>query len=103
MVLAAKGLYDQGQNFFTSAMILHVLRNQMEADDVDILGRYCMTMGDDPGLKKARVLHVKAQYPLNIVKASNHPETQRLENMFRQYESLAIEQAGSGADRSEGG
>lgn len=100
LILAAKGLYDQGQNFFISAMILHVLRKQMDAYDADILGRHTITMGEDPRLNKARVSHVRTLYPLNIVKSSSHQESQRLENLFKEYESLAIDQAGSGTDES---
>ncbi|KAM3479772.1 hypothetical protein MY5147_001545 [Beauveria neobassiana] len=92
LILTAKGLYEQGNNFFVSVTILHVLRIQMAAEDVDILGQYCAAVSDDPGQKKARALYSRAQYPLNIVKMTDTPENQRLENMIKKYEKLSVEQ-----------
>ncbi|EJP70441.1 nitrate assimilation regulatory protein nirA [Beauveria bassiana ARSEF 2860] len=92
LILTAKGLYEQGNNFFVSVTILHVLRIQMAAEDVDILGQYCAAVSDDPGQKKARALYSRAQYPLNIVKMTDTPENQRLENMIKKYEKLGVEQ-----------
>jgi hypothetical protein len=50
-------------------------------------------MNEDPALQAARARHVKAQYPLNIVNMTSDPEARRLENMVKQYEHLAVEQA----------
>lgn len=97
LILTAKGLHEQGMNYFLGATISHVLRNQMAANDAAILDRHCTT-SEDPVLNEARAMHVKAQYPLNIAKMTNDPETQRLENIIKQYESLAVEQTGSGTN-----
>jgi hypothetical protein len=102
LILAAKGLHDQSQNFSISAMILHVLRNQMAAADVNILGGYCTTTSEDPKLSEARGLHIKAQYPLNIVRMTNHPKSQRLEEMLRKSHSQAMDQASSATDGGAG-
>jgi hypothetical protein len=93
LILAAKGLYDQGKNYFMSDTVSHVLRNQMAHGDLAILAQYCTTMNEDPALQAARARHVKAQYPLNIVNMTSDPEARRLENMVKQYEHLAVEQA----------
>ncbi|KAM3493384.1 hypothetical protein MY3957_003297 [Beauveria namnaoensis] len=94
LIPAAKGLCERGKNFFVSVTILHILRNQMAAEDVDILSRYCAAASDGSGGKKARALYSRAQYPVNIVKITQAPENQRLEIMIKKYEELSMEQTG---------
>lgn len=98
LILTAKGLYDQGHNYFISAMILHVLRKQMASRDADVLGRFCTDPSEDPELIKRRGMHIKTQYPLNIVKITNDPQSQRLEEILRQSHTQAMGQAASGLD-----
>ncbi|PMB70555.1 Nitrogen assimilation transcription factor nirA [Beauveria bassiana] len=92
LILAAKGLHDQGKNYFMSATISRVLQSQMAPEDLDIVSQYCTSHSEQPTVQQARAEHVKAQYPLNIVNMSDVPEEQRLGNMIKQYEELAIQQ-----------
>ncbi|KAF1737343.1 Nitrogen assimilation transcription factor nirA [Beauveria bassiana] len=94
LILAAKGLHDQGKNYFMSATISRVLQSQMAPEDLDIVSQYCTSRSEQPTVQQARAEHVKAQYPLNIVNMSDVPEEQRLGNMIKQYEELAIQQVG---------
>ncbi|KAM3464906.1 hypothetical protein NHJ6243_001972 [Beauveria neobassiana] len=92
LILAAKGLHDQGKNYFMSATISRVLQSQMAPEDLDIVSQYCTSHSEQPTVQQARAEHVKAQYPLNIVNMSDVPEEQRLGNMIKQQEELAIQQ-----------
>lgn len=100
LILTAKGLDDQSKSYFMGATISTVLRGQMAVEDLDILARYCITTGEASRPQEARAQHVKAQYPLNIVKMNTHPESERLETMFKRYEALAIEQAHSATNKN---
>lgn len=95
LILAAKGLNDQGKNYFISTTIFCVLRSQMADRDRGILASYCAISSEDPALQEARMRHVKAQYPLNIANLSGDPEARWLENMVRKYEELAVQQVDS--------
>ncbi|KAJ3493402.1 hypothetical protein NLG97_g4751 [Lecanicillium saksenae] len=92
IILAAKGLFDLGKNYFISATIFRVLQGQMAPEDVGILSQYCGSGSEPPTVQDAHVAHVKAQYPLTIVSMTNVPERHRLENMIKDLMELAVEQ-----------
>ncbi|KAJ3499538.1 hypothetical protein NLG97_g249 [Lecanicillium saksenae] len=91
-ILAAKGLHDQGKNYFMSAIISRILQSQLPPEDVDILSQYCCLRNEPTTVQEARAAHVRAQYPLSIVNMTDVPEGQGLENMIKKYEELALKQ-----------
>lgn len=92
MVLEAKGLSDQGKDFYVSLDILNVARNTMGPADVAALDRHIGGPNrNDEGSAQLRTRHIQARYSLNIVRVMYHPDERRLGALIKKYTDLSIE------------
>ena len=96
LILAAKGLSDQGRNYYTPFALFHIVRSEMSTEDVDTLYKWINIRREDDGASKVRAKHVLAQYPVNLVNMTEHPEKQRLGDVIKKYASLALETHSTG-------
>ncbi|KAM3494163.1 hypothetical protein MY3957_002615 [Beauveria namnaoensis] len=102
--LMAKGLADQGRNYFIPYTIFELIKHSLTADDTRTLQRFLsppISFGETAS-GRLRADHIQAQYPVNIVDMTRHPEQKRLGNMIRDFSALAVElqspQAAEGAN-----
>lgn len=95
LLLAAKGLGDQGRNYYLPFTLFHVINGQMSEEDTALLHQFMTSWKEDGNLKQVRARHVQAQYPCDIVKITNYPDSKRLGNLIKQYADLAISEAQS--------
>ncbi|KAH9903958.1 nitrate assimilation regulatory protein nirA [Xylariomycetidae sp. FL2044] len=96
LILAVKGLNDQGRNYFMPLLIFHIIERQMSPEDVEDLYRSMGIPHRNGKVAARRARYAKAQYPINIVKITDHPDSLRLENLAKEYHTLAIEEISSG-------
>ncbi|KAK8101837.1 hypothetical protein PG999_012211 [Apiospora kogelbergensis] len=100
MVLEAKGLSDQGKDFYVSLDILNVARNTMGPADVAALDRHIGGPNrNDEGSTQLRTRHIQARYPLNIVRVMYHPDERRLGALIKHHTGLSIEVHSTGPER----
>ncbi|KAI9686064.1 MAG: hypothetical protein M1822_004047 [Bathelium mastoideum] len=98
IILAAKGLRDQGQNYYVSVDVFNVVRGAMDPADEDALNRFVRPDRNWQQWNQMRSKHVRAQWPLNIVRITDHPDDQRLGALIKQYSDLSMEAHSSGAE-----
>ena len=97
LILAAKGLSDQGRNYYTPFALFHIVRSEMSTEDVDTLYKWINIRREDDEASKVRAKHVLAQYPVNLVNMTDHPEKQRLGEVIKKYANLALETHSTGS------
>ena len=73
-----KSLGDQRRNYTPVALFL-IVRSEMSTEDVDTLHKWMNIRREDEGASQMRAKHVQAQYPVNLVNTTEHPEKQRLD------------------------
>ncbi|KAK5996294.1 Nitrogen assimilation transcription factor nit-4-like protein [Cladobotryum mycophilum] len=91
LILAAKGLYEQGRNWYCARLIFHLLLEYMCQDDRDLLLRFANIdiTRHKLGEGSLKMEYVKSQYPINIASPADDPEGRRLANLLK--EKLILE------------
>lgn len=64
----------------------------MGQEDLDALDQHVTAWGGDSASNDVRAAHVKAQYPVNIVRMTDYSDSNRLGNMIRQYSDMALDE-----------
>ncbi|KAF4340441.1 nitrate assimilation regulatory nirA [Fusarium beomiforme] len=95
LLLAAKGLGDQGRNYYFPFTLFHVIQGEMSEEDKALLHQFMTSLKEDVISRQVRAKHVQAQYPCDIIKITDYPESKRLGNLIKQYVNLAISEAQS--------
>ena len=99
LVLAAKGLHDQGRNYYVHHTVFHLILNSMRSQEVSIMHRFTNVEVEDIVADQLRAKHISAQYPIKVLNIRDDPEQKRLDNLVNEYASLALE-AQSSIDES---
>lgn len=100
LILAAKGLNEQGRNYYMPFTLFHILLEQMSARDLDVLYTLTNIRKESVGVSKERAKHVQAQYPVNVVNMISHPEKERISDLIKHYAGLAIEAQSPGGSET---
>jgi hypothetical protein len=94
LILAAKGLHDQGRSWYLPHSVFQLVRNAMSPEDCDILERFAnVSLKDEAGdsAMSFRIEYAQSQYPLDLAKPHDtDPDTRRLGNLLKQ--SMKINQ-----------
>ncbi|KAL6710509.1 hypothetical protein ACN47E_008557 [Coniothyrium glycines] len=77
LLLCAKGLDDQGQNFHLSECVSRILRDNMSEGDIAILHEWAPRK-DDENREPLAKDSVYSEYPVNIVSITQDPSDRRL-------------------------
>ncbi|KAF1969126.1 hypothetical protein BU23DRAFT_557964 [Bimuria novae-zelandiae CBS 107.79] len=101
VILAAKGLHDQGENWYLAYTIFHMIWKEMGPDELEILHQYTSIRKDDLSTSKLRVRHVQCQYPVKIFNSADDPEHLRLEELVHRYADMVLEASGSDVSEAE--
>ncbi|KAF2096473.1 nitrate assimilation regulatory protein nirA [Rhizodiscina lignyota] len=104
LILAAKGLSDQGRNYYFPYTLFHVVKAATESEDLELLYKSVNLRKENTGWDKLRAKHVQAQYPCNILSITDFREEQRLSNLIKEYADLALgdQSPGRESDTSNG-
>lgn len=82
LLLAAKGLNDQGKNHYILYVLFRVLVQEMDARDVSIMKTF-LSLREDGGADQLGTKYVNTLYPANTVRLVDNPECQRLCNRIK--------------------
>jgi hypothetical protein len=95
LLLAAKGLNEQGKNHYLAYVLFRVLVQEMDPADVNIMKTFLSLRRDDSEADRLRTKHVHAQYPVNVQRLGDDPDSQRLCNLVKPedmgLEDLSVE------------
>ena len=91
LILAAKGLHDQGRNYYVSQILYRITQKQMSPEDAKLMWKFVGVRTEESEAEQLRANHVKSQFPVNIVKITDDPGTQRLGDMMKKFSEIARE------------
>lgn len=78
LILTAKGLSDQGRNYYLSETIFYIIEDQMSSEDTELLRKFVHVRKEDNEARWQRAKHSQSQIPLDVVKITEHPEDKLL-------------------------
>ena len=70
LILCAKGLRDQGRNFFLSELVFRILQDKMNPVDLKLLKDWARIKGEDKR-EKSMLEHVHSEYSVNVKSISS--------------------------------
>ncbi|KAI4914966.1 hypothetical protein J4E90_005003 [Alternaria incomplexa] len=89
LILCAKGLRDQGHNFFLSELVFRILRDKMNPVDVRLLKDWAH-IKDEGEREKSMMEHVYGEYPVNVESITSDPTEQRLNRLLQTMADLKL-------------
>lgn len=116
LILAMKGLHDQGRHLHVCKVLFRLLRDRMQPAEADILGRFVISSGegsstgssggDDRGEGEGSeadlALHTRSRFPVPVVKMGEDLNAAILENLVEKYQAVSLESSDStGSGNSE--
>lgn len=91
LILAAKGLADQGKNYFLPRALFQIIANEMSVGDKETLHRYSIVSDEDSDTLQSRHKFISSQYPIRKAQAGCTLETTRLDQLTKDIMTLALE------------
>ncbi|KAK7736065.1 hypothetical protein SLS63_003586 [Diaporthe eres] len=108
LILAMKGLHDQGRHLHVCKVLFRLLRDRMHAAEADILGRFVISSGEggggggdgggegEGGGSEANLaLHTRSRFPLPMVKMGEDLNAAILENLVEKYQAVSLQSSDS--------
>ncbi|RYO09559.1 hypothetical protein AA0119_g978 [Alternaria tenuissima] len=89
LILCAKGLRDQGRNFFLSELVFRILQDEMNPVDVKLLKDWARIKDEDKR-EKSMLEHVHSEYPVNVQSISSNPADRRLNRLLQSMGDLKL-------------
>lgn len=83
LLLAAKGLNEQGKNYYVSHIFFRMLVQEMDPADVNVMKTFLSLGRDDSDADQPRTKHIHAQDPVNMQRLGDNPDSPRLSDMVR--------------------
>ncbi|KAJ3455174.1 hypothetical protein MRS44_013774 [Fusarium solani] len=87
LILAIKGLYDQGQHVYVSSAMCRLMRDRMTNEDMNGLRRHTTWKDDQPLAPH----YVRSTFPVTIVMLDEDWQLETVENLAKKYDQLALE------------
>ena len=100
LILCAKGLRDQGRNFFLSELIFRILRDEMNPVDVKLLKDWAQ-IKDEEKREQLMMEHVQSEYPVNVDAITSDPKDKRLNRLLKSMGELKLPGDGGVAQSSQ--
>ncbi|KAF5692882.1 C6 transcription factor [Fusarium denticulatum] len=87
LLLAVKGLYDQGQHVYVSSAMCRLIRDRMTKEDMSALRRYTTWKDDQPPVPH----YVRSTFPVTVVMLEEDWKLETVEILAKKYDQLAFE------------
>lgn len=109
LILAMKGLHDQGRNLHVCKVLFRLLRDRMKPAEADILGRFVVSSvegvggGGGDGAEEGEgeeseadlALHTRSRFPVPVVKMGEDLDAVILETLVEKYQAVSLESSDS--------
>uniref|UniRef100_A0A0D2XFK3 Uncharacterized protein n=1 Tax=Fusarium oxysporum (strain Fo5176) TaxID=660025 RepID=A0A0D2XFK3_FUSOF len=83
LILAEKGLTEQGQCYFFSQAFFHVVLNSISPEDAQLVQHYTKVPSEGPDERRMRAEHVHSDFPIEIVTVTNGATSQSLDKLTK--------------------
>ncbi|KAJ3455123.1 hypothetical protein MRS44_013723 [Fusarium solani] len=87
LILAVKGLYDQGQHVYVSSAMCRLMRDRMTKEDMNGLRRHTTWKDDQPLVP----YYVRSMFPVTIMMLDEDWQMETVKNLAKKYDRLALE------------
>lgn len=108
LVLAMRGLRDQGRHLHVCKVLFRLLRDRLRPAEADVLARFIAAEGQGGGGVGGEeveeegtadlALHTRSRFPVPVVKMGEDLNASILENLVEKYRAVSLE----GSDSSSG-
>ncbi|KAH7191430.1 hypothetical protein BKA60DRAFT_662003 [Fusarium oxysporum] len=96
LLVAQKGLSDQGRGYYLPKRVLEDVINRMTPSDSNVLQSFIAIQQEGPEVTEERKLHMESHCPPDIIHIANDPDRQPRDNWIRRLAKLTIgEEPGS--------
>ncbi|KAI9163566.1 nitrate assimilation regulatory protein nira [Paramyrothecium foliicola] len=95
LILAEKGLEEQGRCYFFSQTVFHVVLNSMSPEDAQLVQHYANVPSEGPDERRMRAEHVHSDFPIEIVTVTDGATSQSLNKLTKKYAEMTLKQANS--------
>ncbi|KAI0837274.1 hypothetical protein F5Y06DRAFT_287886 [Hypoxylon sp. FL0890] len=85
LMLCAKGLWDQGQNYYVSEAIFHLFKQSMSAEDA-LLFKEITEIEDSDGRLDHMTQEIRSRWPIGIFSMADDHDDRTLEQFIRWWE-----------------
>jgi hypothetical protein len=92
VILCAKGLREQGRNYYLCEAVFRMVRDAMDPSDVSIL-RESTKIEEEEERKELMARHINSDWPITTVSVAQDPEDHRLDNLIHATERLTVEES----------
>ncbi|KAE8837915.1 hypothetical protein PTNB73_04077 [Pyrenophora teres f. teres] len=89
LILCAKGLRDQGRNFYLSELIFRLLRDEMNPVDAKLLKDWARIKNEEER-EELMMEHVQSDYPVNVEAITSDPSERRLNRLLKSMGELKL-------------
>lgn len=93
LILAAKGLADQGMNYYLPRALFEIVESEMSTEDRSLVHQYITIRRDDTESLQSRSTYISSQYPVGIVSMHGNPDGRRLDRLTEEFTTLALGKA----------
>ncbi|KAK8129870.1 hypothetical protein PG999_002250 [Apiospora kogelbergensis] len=101
LVLCAKGIWEQGRNYYGSEAVFHLLQGSLRPEDSelsDILKREVASCDDEVDRMAIMIREVRSHWPIGVYSATQEPVDHSLHDFIRWVEPQAIKGKGKSTD-----
>lgn len=113
LVLAMKGLHEQGRHMHVCKVLFRLLADRMGPAEAGILGRFVIISSGEggggggeregAGAEADLALHTRSRFPVPVVKMGEDLDGAILENLVQKYQAVTLDSSdSSGSGNSEG-
>lgn len=90
LILAQKGLHDQGKNYFLPWALFQIVEQEMRPEDRDALYESVMILKEQSEALKLREKYMSSQYPVGLDKLDEPPGGRQLSQLTKGFTELAV-------------
>jgi hypothetical protein len=98
LILAAKGLRDQGRNYYLSETMYYIVESRMSPEDAELMWKFVHARKEDNLARRLRARHLHSQIPVDVVKITEHPDNKLLSYLMKQYADMSLESTSESSD-----
>jgi hypothetical protein len=96
LLIAQKGLSDQGRGYYLPKRVLQDVLSRMTPSDANVLQSFITIQQEGPEVIEERKIHMESHCPPDIIHIANDPDRQQHDNWIRRFTKLTVrEESGS--------
>lgn len=88
LILAQKGLTDQGQSYYLPQTVAHLVLANVDEEEAGIIRNYVDGAMEDADARQLRAEHIEAHFPVNLRSFTESTEQQRMNNLMQEYAGM---------------